>query len=219
MPDATAQDLTPAIGQLRRYGWVSTAIGGFALLIFIALLSVSRQYTVITGLALGIFALQMLALAVLFLPAFFAFRTELRQGIVRVDLATERAAKGPPPRWLILVYVGIVVIVLAEQIWGRSSNGVGIMIVILLGAVLATRGWPTHETQAQKAAGAAGLGMFGLKLSMLCSMFAGVNLARSGALDVPDVVVILGFTALMAVPAIAVFFSTLSVIRRAGHAH
>ncbi|MEO1600155.1 MAG: hypothetical protein AAFU49_06735 [Pseudomonadota bacterium] len=219
MHAVTSQDRSPAVAQLWRYGWMSTALGGFAFAVCTILFCFTQQYEAMTGLALGTIALQFLALAMRFVPAFSAFRAELRDGTVRVDRAREQAAMSKPPLWVTLGLLVLFGIVVVAQILGQSFNAAGIFVFLLVGVILATRGWPTGKTQAQQATGAAAVGMLGLMLSMASGMMAGVYLERSGAIAVPDGVALLGLTALLVVPAGVVFFSTITVIGRAAHAH
>ncbi|MEL7347749.1 MAG: hypothetical protein AAFN17_08340 [Pseudomonadota bacterium] len=212
------QQNSPAISQLKRYGQVSSTIGGAAATIGIILFC-AQQYMALTGLALTTIALQILALAVLFLPSFLAFRGELRDGSVHVEEAQEKAAFGKPPLWLILVMLAILAVHLVGLFLSIQSGSIGIFFVFFVFVLVYTRGWPTFETQAQQASGAAGLGMAGLMLSMIPAMMAGGYMARSGIIDVPEGVGLLGFAALMVLPAGFVFFSTITVIGRARNAH
>ncbi len=218
MADGDARLRSPAVERLRQYGMMSTALGVTAVIGCVIIVCLTEQRTALTELAFGTIALQLFAVAALFLPAFSAFRSELRTGVVRVDPAKERAAMGKPPLWLIVAMAALFAISVAQLIWTERSTGIGLVILLVVVVILSTRGWPTHETQAQQAASSAGLGMFGLQLSMIVAMFAGIELERSGALNLPEGVALLGLTALMVVPAMAVFFSTLIVIRRAAHA-
>ncbi|MEM6676793.1 MAG: hypothetical protein AAF675_02850 [Pseudomonadota bacterium] len=219
MDDVTSQERSPAVERLRRYGWVSTALGAIAASICTVLYCLTEHYTAMTGLALGGIALQLGAVALLFLPAFSAFRTELREGAVRVDRARERAAMRKPPLWVILVLIGMLAINLVAGFLREATYGGSLLVFMLAFLTLFRNGWPSMTTPAQQAMGAAALGMFGLMLSMMPGMMAGGYLERSGAIDVPEGVAILGFTALMVIPAFFVFFSTVAVIGRASHAH
>ncbi|MEL6209093.1 MAG: hypothetical protein AAFR44_02730 [Pseudomonadota bacterium] len=219
MQDDTSRELSPAVARLRRYGWVSTAVGGVAVTLCVLLLGFTQQYTAMTGIALVAMALQILALVVLFFPAFGALRAELRDGSVRVDPAREKAAMGKLPWWLTAFMVAWLAIEVARLVLLGASLNISLFMLMFVAVLLATRGWPTGETMAQRAKGAAALGMFGLMLSMMPGMMAGGYLARIGAIDVPQGVALLGFAALMVVPAMFVFFSTINIIGRAGHAH
>lgn len=219
MQNVTSQERSPAVAGLRRYGWVSTALGGAAATICLILFCFTQHYTAMTGVALTAMALQILALAILFFPAFGDLRAELRGGSIRVNPAREKAAMGKPPVWLIAFFVVWLLIEVARLVLLEASISVSLVMLIAVAALLSKTGWPTGETTAQRAKGAAALGMVGLMLSMMPGMMAGRYLEVSGAIDVPEGVAMLGLAVLMVLPAMFVFFSTINVIGRAGHAH
>ncbi|MEL7347748.1 MAG: hypothetical protein AAFN17_08330 [Pseudomonadota bacterium] len=208
-----------AIGMLKRHGIVSTVLGATALLGSV-LLIVFDQNGALTALGISAVALQCLAFVALFLPAFAALRGEIKQGTIEVDPEHEREMRVSMPRWLVITSVGFAAAYIGALFFTDMDANVGMLGLLALAFLnLGGNDWPSFETPAQRARGAASLGMTGFLLTMPSAMLAGEHLGRTGFVELSVGAATLIALGLTLVPGLFVFFSTIAVIGRAQHAH